>query len=95
MLLISAAMYAILIFFGVRLGFYLAPIAVAEGRISIARNWQLTSGNFWRIFAVALAVFLPFLLLNILVTGVLFGALSTISSSAGSGADAEAGAVTD
>ncbi|HVZ90500.1 MAG TPA: hypothetical protein VG843_02525 [Rhizomicrobium sp.] len=43
----------------VRLGFLLAPITVAENRISFERGWMLTKGNFWRISAVLFAVTLP------------------------------------
>jgi hypothetical protein len=46
-----------------RIGFLIVPVTVAEGRIDLARGWTLTRGNFWRMLAVALAIWLPFLVL--------------------------------
>jgi hypothetical protein len=48
----------------VRLSFLIAPVAVADGRISLIRAWLLTKGNFWRIFAVLLSVFIPLLIVE-------------------------------
>lgn len=43
-----------------RLMFLLAPVVVAEQRTGLQRSWALGRGNFWRIFAVTLCIFLPF-----------------------------------
>jgi hypothetical protein len=56
--LFIAALCAV-IFAAVRLGFLLIPATVVEDKISLSRSWILTQGNFWRIFAVLLAVVLP------------------------------------
>ena len=49
----------------VRLSFLLTPVVVAEPEgFALERSWSLGRGNFWRIFVVLLAVFLPFLLLE-------------------------------
>ncbi len=48
-----------LIFAVVRLAFLLAPVTVAEDKISFERGWTLTARNFWRILIVMLAVSLP------------------------------------
>jgi hypothetical protein len=58
-----ALLYAI-----VRLTFLFLPSTVAEQRIGIARSWELTSGNFWRIFAIGVLVFLP-LIVAVFVLG--------------------------
>lgn len=42
-----------------RLGFLLAPVVVAEDKVSFERNWSLTQGNFWRIAGVLFLVTLP------------------------------------
>ena len=42
-----------------RFYFLLAPIAIAEERIALSRAWNLTKGNFWRIFLIVLAIFIP------------------------------------
>ncbi|MEY4880013.1 MAG: hypothetical protein RJB62_1482 [Pseudomonadota bacterium] len=41
-----------------RIGFLLAPVVVAEGK-GLARSFQLSNGNFWRILAVLLVAILP------------------------------------
>ena len=51
--------YAAIIFIIVRLTFFIPPVVVAERKIDLARVWQLSHGNFWRIFAVGLALFIP------------------------------------
>jgi hypothetical protein len=49
----------------VRLTFLLTPVVAAEEEgFALARSWTLGKGNFWRMFAVLLAVFLPFLILE-------------------------------
>ncbi len=51
--------YCGFIFLAVRFFFLLGPIVVMEERISIARQWSLTQGNFWRIFLIMLVILLP------------------------------------
>jgi hypothetical protein len=51
--------FCALIYVFVRLSFLFIPSAVAEGAFGLTRSWELTKGNFWRIFAVGLAVLLP------------------------------------
>ena len=53
-----------LLYIATRLSFFLAPVAVAEHRVSLIRAWQLSAKNFWRIFAVFFILFLPFLVLE-------------------------------
>ena len=48
----------------VRLGFLILPVTVAEEQISLVRGWIVTKGNFWRIFAVVLAIGIPIALLG-------------------------------
>jgi hypothetical protein len=50
---------ATLLYLAIRFGFLLVPTVVAEGRIDFARVWSLSSGNFWRIFAVVLSIAVP------------------------------------
>lgn len=47
------------IYVSVRMGFLLAPVAVAERRVSLIQAWQLTQRNFWRSFAVLLVICAP------------------------------------
>lgn len=49
-------------YIGLRLSFLLAPVTIAEQRISLIRAWQLTKGSFWRIFVVMLAVLVPLII---------------------------------
>ncbi len=52
-----------LLFVAVRLVFLLPPVVVAEHRMSVARGWELTRGNFWRIILIWVATLLPVLLI--------------------------------
>jgi hypothetical protein len=52
-------------YIGARLGFLLVPVTVVEEHINLSRGWILTQGNFWRIFAVLLAVVLPIFLMEL------------------------------
>jgi hypothetical protein len=54
-----AIFYAAVAFFGLRFGFLLPPVAVGETGPVLPGSWLLSSGNFWRILAVFLAVVLP------------------------------------
>jgi hypothetical protein len=51
--------YAATILLVVRLTFFIPPVVVAERKIDLARVWQLSHGNFWRIFVIGLALFIP------------------------------------
>ena len=48
-----------MIFFGLRFGALLPALAVSENGPLLPRAWKLSAGNFWRIFAVVLAIFIP------------------------------------
>lgn len=49
----------------VRLSFLLTPIVAAEeDGFALGRSWALGKGNFWRMFAVLLVIWLPFLILE-------------------------------
>jgi hypothetical protein len=48
-----------LIYVSARLTFFLPAVVVAEERIGLGRAWELGRGNFWRMVAVVIAVFLP------------------------------------
>jgi hypothetical protein len=62
-----------LIYIFARLGFLLAPAAVTEGGFGLERSWQLTQGNFWRIFAIALATLVPIAIAAILIDVAVLG----------------------
>ncbi len=49
----------------VRMSFLLAPVAVAEKRVSLIRAWQLGHGNFWRMFAIGLSIWIPLIVLEV------------------------------
>ncbi len=52
-------------FYGVmRLTFFLTPVVLAEERSGLKRAWALGRSNFWRAFAVLLAIFLPVMVLE-------------------------------
>ena len=55
-----------------RFMFLLAPINVAERQLGIVRAWQLSQGNFWRIFLIMLAIVIP---MAVVEYGVIFAAI--------------------
>jgi hypothetical protein len=66
--------YAAAIFLVVRLTFFIPPVVVAERKIDLARVWQLSHGNFWRIFVVGLALFIPLIAITCAATAAIYGA---------------------
>jgi hypothetical protein len=60
--ILSIAGLCAMIYIFVRLSFLFVPAAITDGEFGLARSWELTKGNFWRILAVGLAVILPVLL---------------------------------
>ena len=62
-----------LIYMAVRLTFFLPAVVVAEERIGLGRAWELAGGNFWRIFIVFIALFLPVTIGFAIVSSALFG----------------------
>lgn len=47
----------------IRLSFLAIPATVAEGKVGLARAWELSRGNFWGIVAVGLATLGPIMLI--------------------------------
>jgi hypothetical protein len=56
----------------VRLVYLLPAVVVAEDTIGLGRAWELSAGNFWRIFVVWLSTYLPLV--------IVFGILSSLVS---------------
>lgn len=61
------------LFLATRYGFFLAPIAVAEPPARLLQSWSLSSGNFWRLLAIGLALFIPVIVLSLAIDWALFG----------------------
>jgi len=55
------------LFLATRFGFFLAPIAVADPPARVLQAWSLSSGNFWRLLAIGLSLFVPVIVLALLV----------------------------
>lgn len=62
-----------MLYIATRLSFLLAPVTIAERRISLVRAWQLTKGNFWRIFVILLVLVIPLLILEAVYFVMVFG----------------------
>ena len=60
--LFALALLAAFFFVMVRLSFLMIPAAVAEGNFGLVRSWQMTGGNFWRIFLVGLFTIAPLMI---------------------------------
>ena len=56
--------YCGFVFCWIRFGFLLGATTIAEDRIGLFQSWTLSHRNFWRMFAVTLAVFLPFVVIE-------------------------------
>ncbi len=70
-----------LLFYGwVRLSFLFTPVIAAEEEgFALARGWTLGKGNFWRMFAILLVIFGPFLILEfVFAFGFLLRGLPTL-----------------
>ncbi|HEY2444780.1 MAG TPA: hypothetical protein VGI20_03480 [Rhizomicrobium sp.] len=66
-ILVSVAILAglcAIVWFTLRLVFFVPSVVVAEERVDLARAWTLSRQNFWRILAVVLAATVPILLLQ-------------------------------
>ncbi|HEY1632597.1 MAG TPA: hypothetical protein VGF56_14875 [Rhizomicrobium sp.] len=63
-LVVAIPIYGVMIAILIRFGFLLAPIVITERKLGIGRNWNLTRGNFWRIFVVVLGVLIPAIVLS-------------------------------
>lgn len=53
--------------------FFVVPATISEGHISIKSGWRLARGNFWRIFVVSFAIWLPLILLDLVFIYAVFG----------------------
>ncbi len=66
--LLAVAFFAFMALISVRFLFLLAPTNVIEQKLGIVRAWELSAGNFWRAFLVALAIFVPLTIANYAVS---------------------------
>lgn len=66
-------LYGAMIFLAARLTFFIPPVVVAERKVDLARVWQLSHGNFWRIFFIGLALFIPLIVIVLLMMVALYG----------------------
>ncbi|HKX65523.1 MAG TPA: hypothetical protein VJM78_09440 [Rhizomicrobium sp.] len=62
--LLFAIGYGGTIFVIFRFLFLLAPVNIAEQRLGIDRAWQLSRGNFWRSFLIALSIMVPIIVVE-------------------------------
>ena len=61
------------VYVSTRLWFLVVPVTVIEERINLGRGWTLTVGNFWRAFAVILAVSLPIVIISVIGSAIIMG----------------------
>jgi hypothetical protein len=59
-----------MLYFWIRLSSFLTAVSVVERRIGLWRSWALSRGNFWRLFAILLAIWIPLTVLNLITLGV-------------------------
>jgi len=63
----------VFIYFAVRFLFFMAPVTVAEREFGMFRSWELSKGNFWRIFAVLFVTWVPVIVVFEGIVGALVG----------------------
>ena len=61
------------VYVSTRLWFLVVPVTVVEEQINLGRGWTLTEGNFWRAFAVMLAVSFPIVVISAIGSAVIMG----------------------
>ena len=61
------------VYVSTRLWFLVVPVTVVEEQINLGRGWTLTVGNFWRAFAVILAVSLPIVIISVIGSAIIMG----------------------
>jgi hypothetical protein len=66
--------FGVFVYFAVRFLFFVAPVTVAEREFGMFRSWELSKGNFWRIFAVLFVTWVPVFLVFEGIIGSLVGA---------------------
>jgi hypothetical protein len=57
----------------VRLGYFIIPAALIDGKFGLEKSWGLAKGNVLRIIAITLAVTIPPALIAALATGLVLG----------------------
>jgi hypothetical protein len=57
--IVGVALFCLGVYLFLRISFFLPAAIVAEDLFGFGRSWELSSGNFWRIFGVLLIVYLP------------------------------------
>jgi len=62
--LLIAIGYGGAIFIAFRFLFLLTPVNIAEQSLGLTRAWQLSHRNFWRSFAIVLAIMLPIIIVE-------------------------------
>ncbi len=71
--ILGLAVQCALIYMSVRLWFFIAPVSVAQNQVSLIKTWELSKGNFWRIFAVLFVLFIPFVIADGILLYKVFG----------------------
>lgn len=62
-----------IIYFGIRLSSFQTAVAVVEHRFGLWRSWALTRRNFWRLFAIVAAIWIPLMIAYFIALGLMMG----------------------
>jgi len=62
-----------LIYFAIRLLFFIAPVTVAEREFAVFRSWELSKGHAWEIFAVLFLTWVPVIVVLNVIGSIAFG----------------------
>lgn len=78
-LVVLCVVLCVVIYFGIRFLALLLPVTVAEKRLGFMRSWELSKGNFWRLFAVGLITFLLRIAAELVVIGGIVAYATTVA----------------
>jgi len=62
-----------ILYFLIRLSSFQSAVAVAEHRFGLWRSWALSRGNFWRLFAIVMAIGIPLMVLYVIALAFMMG----------------------
>ena len=72
------ACFCVIFFIAMRFLFLLGPVTVSETGLGLARSWELSKANFWRMFLITLSITIPVGIANRMLSFALVGLPPTL-----------------
>lgn len=88
-LFVLIAVFLPMVYFGIRLLSFQTAVAVVEHRFGLWRSWSLSRHNFWRLYAIAMAIWIPLMIVYLIALGLTMGpSLAKMMAAASAGPEA-------